>query len=146
MNNGAFETELRDQGRLVYYVRGRSMEPMLRQNRDLVHLRLPEGSLKKNDVALFRRPSGKYVLHRVVGEDERGYIFLGDNCKSREFGVPADTVIGVLTEFVRKGKVISANDRRYLAYVRLWEIMYPLRALVFGVIDCLRSVVHRCKA
>ena len=36
-------------GRLIYKISGISMEPMLRQNRDLVMIRVPEERLKKYD-------------------------------------------------------------------------------------------------
>ena len=143
MNKRTLEEELREQGALVYPIMGKSMEPMLRQNRDLVHLRLPGGMLKRGDVALYRRPSGQYVLHRVVGEDARGYIFLGDNCVKKEYGIRPDAVLGVLTEFIRKGKTCSVDDRWYRAYVRLWQLLFPLRRLALGFLRWLRRVTPR---
>lgn len=142
MNKRTLEEELRKQGTLVYPTRGISMEPMLRQNRDLVHLRLPDGPLKINDVALYRRPSGQYVLHRVVGEDARGYIFLGDNCMKKEYGIQPDAVLGVLTEFVRKGKTCSVDNRWYRAYVRLWRLGYPVRFVCLGLKGWLRHLLR----
>lgn len=61
-----FEDILARDGKLVYKTRGVSMEPMLRQNRDLVVIRVPSSRLKKYDVALYKR-GDNYVLHRVVG-------------------------------------------------------------------------------
>lgn len=141
MNKRTPEEELREHGVLVYPIRGKSMEPMLRQNRDLVHLRLPDGPLKTNDVALYRRPSGQYVLHRVVGEDAHGYIFLGDNCIKKEYGIQPDAVLGVLTEFVRKGKIIPVENRQYQAYVWLWQRTFPLRSLVLRSLRWLRHML-----
>ena len=46
-----FETILAREGRLVYRTRGVSMEPMLRQNRDIVVIAAVSGRLKKYDVA-----------------------------------------------------------------------------------------------
>ena len=50
-----FEDILARDGKLVYKTRGVSMEPMLRQNRDLVVIRVPSSRLKKYDVALYKR-------------------------------------------------------------------------------------------
>ncbi len=143
MNNTTLEEELRRTGYLVYSTQGTSMEPMLRQRRDLVHLRLPQRKLKKYDVALYRRESGQYVLHRVVGEDDRGYVFCGDNCRKKEYGIREDMVIGVLTEFVRKGKTVSVENTGYRVYTRLWHMLYPLRALLLGIKAWLSNLLRR---
>jgi hypothetical protein len=99
-----FEKLLARDGILVYRIRGVSMEPMLRQNRDLVEIRVPPTRLKKYDVALYRRGKA-YVLHRVIGVEEKRYLIRGDNTYSIE-KVPDSAVIGVLTGFQRKGKQI----------------------------------------
>ena len=78
MSVSTFEDILARDGRLVYKTRGVSMEPMLRQNRDLVVIRVPGSRLKKYDVALYKR--GKdYVLHRVIGVADGHYLIRGDN-------------------------------------------------------------------
>ena len=104
-----FEKMLAEDGRLVYRTRGVSMEPMLRQNRDLVVIEVPASRLKKYDVALYKRGTS-YVLHPLET-------------------VPDSAVLGVLTAFQRKGKKYSVTDRGYRCYVRIWNAIYPLRAL-----------------
>ena len=121
----SFEDLLARDGRLVYKTRGVSMEPMLRQNRDLVVIRVPSSRLRKYDVALYRR--GKdYVLHRVVGVREGYYLIRGDNTYALE-KVPDDAVLGVLSAFRRKGKLVDTEDAGYRLYARFWQDIYPLR-------------------
>ena len=122
-----FEDLLAKDGKLVYKTRGTSMEPMLRQNRDLVIIGVPSSRLKKYDVALYRRDD-KYVLHRVIGEADGVYLIRGDNTFSVE-RVPFDSVIGVLTAFNRKGKMHAVTERGYRFYAAAWNAIYPLRAL-----------------
>ena len=122
-----FEELLARDGYLVYKTRGVSMEPMLRQNRDLVIIRMPACRLHKYDVALYRR-GRNYVLHRVIGVEKDHYLIRGDNTYSVET-VPDEAVIGVLTSFKRKGKEISMENRFYRFYVRFWNAIYPVRAL-----------------
>ena len=122
-----FETLLATEGRVVYKTRGVSMEPMLRQDRDLVVIEVPKGRLKRYDVAFYRRGKS-YVLHRVIRVTEDGYRIRGDNTYSIEI-VPESNVIGVLTGFCRKGKEYTTTDRTYRLYVRLWCAVYPVRAL-----------------
>jgi signal peptidase I len=78
-----FEELLARDGYLVYKTRGVSMEPMMRQNRDLVIIRIPTCRLHKYDVALYRR-GRNYVLHRVIGVEKDHYLIRGDNTYSVE--------------------------------------------------------------
>ena len=62
--------------------RGVSMLPMLRQGIDSVVLSPLPGALRKYDLPLYRYPSGKYVLHRIVKVREQAYLCMGDNTYS----------------------------------------------------------------
>ena len=95
-----FEEVLEKDGRLVYKTRGVSMLPMLHQNRDIIVIVPLKRRLKKYDVVLYKRGSS-YILHRIVGVRDEEYLIRGDNTYRLEH-VPQETVIGVLTGFVRK--------------------------------------------
>lgn len=133
-----FEEILACDGILVYKTRGVSMEPMLRQNRDLVIIRTPVCRLKKYDVALYKR-GNNYILHRVIGVRPDHYLIRGDNTYRVEL-VPDCDVIGVLKGFQRNGRQYSVTDRSYRIYVRFWQTIYPLRFI--GAM--LRQAVIRC--
>ena len=62
----SFEEELEQNGTLVFPNKGKSMLPLLRENRDLMVIRKkgPE-RCKKYDAVLFRRGE-QYVLHRIL--------------------------------------------------------------------------------
>ncbi|MBQ7455391.1 MAG: S24/S26 family peptidase [Clostridia bacterium] len=121
-----FEELLARDGKLVYKTKGVSMEPMLRQNRDLVIISVPSSRLKKYDVALYKRGKA-YVLHRVVKVESDHYLIRGDNTYALEH-VPDSDVIGVLTGFQRKGKKHATTDLSYRLYARFWNAVYPIRA------------------
>lgn len=132
------EELLKRDGKLIYKTRGVSMEPMLRQNRDLVVLKTPTARLKPYDVALYKRGTA-LVLHRVLQVKEDHYLIRGDNTYSME-RVPDDAVLGVLTSFQRKGKQISVTDGRYQLYVKFWCAIYPLRFLAVKGIRAVRRI------
>ena len=131
------EQLLERDGMLVYRTRGTSMEPMLRQNRDIITVRVPSGRLKKYDVALYRR-GPDHVLHRVVGVEDGGYRIRGDNTYSTEYVLEED-ILGVLTEFRRKGQTIRVSDPGYRCYTRIWCALYPVRYFRF----CCRRAAAR---
>ena len=120
-----FEDILARDGTLVYKIRGVSMKPMLRQNRDLIIVQIPSSRLKKYDVALYKRDEA-YVLHRVIEVADDYYLIRGDNTYGIEI-VPDEAVIGVLTGFQRDGKEYDVMDRTYRFYVHFWHIIYPIR-------------------
>ena len=125
----SFEEILARDGSLVYKTRGRSMEPLLRQDRDLVVINALSSRLNENDVALYKR-GDKYVLHRVIKVMPDHYLIRGDNTFTLE-KVPDSAVLGVMTAFKRKGREHKITDRSYQRYVRFWNAIYPLRHLFF---------------
>ena len=149
-----FEEILARDGMLVYKTKGVSMRPMLRQNRDLVIIRVPASRLKKYDVALYKRGRDT-VLHRVIGVKKDHYLIRGDNTYTVE-NVPDEAVIGVLACFRRGEKEISTEDRAYRRYARFWNGIYPLRHLLWrgrrlavrcaramGILPFLKKVLRR---
>ena len=137
----SIEALLARDGRLVYKTRGMSMEPMLRQDRDLVIIEVPASRLKKYDVALYKR-GPQFVLHRVIDVREGYYLIRGDNTYALE-RVPDAAVIGILTGFKRKGRDWSVNDPAYRRYVRFWCGVYPLRAALERLNRLARAVARR---
>ena len=125
-----FEDVIERDGRLVYTNVGDSMQPLIRQDRDLLIIEKPHGRLKKYDVPLYKRDSGQYVLHRVLKVRSEDYVICGDNRCGREYGITDRHIIGVLTAVVRDGKEISVTDWRYRIYVHLWCDLFPLRVLL----------------
>lgn len=114
------EEQLRNGQSVRFTTNGTSMMPMLRDGRDQVLLSpLPE-RLKKYDLPLYRRESGQFVLHRIVAVGET-YTCVGDNQFDLELGLCHEQMIGVVTEFTRKGKTYTVNDLSYRLYCRFWH-------------------------
>ncbi|MBR0200415.1 MAG: hypothetical protein IJQ42_09655 [Oscillospiraceae bacterium] len=125
----SFEEELEQNGTLVFPNKGKSMLPLLRENRDLMVIRKkgPE-RCKKYDAVLFRRGE-QYVLHRILKVREKDYWIVGDNCCTGD-DVRDEQILGVLTQVVRDGKTISTTDPVYRIYVHLWCDLFPLRSVL----------------
>lgn len=121
-------------GSVTFTPHGTSMEPMLRDGKDIVVLEKPKSRLQLFDVALYQRDSGVYVLHRVVDyEPDGSYIMCGDNQIRRERGVRGDAIIAVMTSFHRKGKVYQPNSLRYRFYINFWHFTRLPRHAYRGV-------------
>lgn len=97
---------------------GFSMIPLLHDGGDRVVLCENEGDLSVGDVAFCKTDDGRFVLHRVVGLRDGGYVLRGDNCVSTEFCPSNDDVIGRACAFIRRGRRIKTGSLRYKFYCR----------------------------
>ena len=111
------EDILKERGTLIYSNVGTSMMPLLRQGKDLFVIRSkgPE-RCRRGDVVLYKRPPGRYVLHRVVEVLEDGYVILGDHCADRENGITDADILGVMTGYIRDGVEHSVEEKAYRDY------------------------------
>ena len=115
-------------GQSVRYLpfRGVSMMPLLRQGKDSVEISpLPE-RLRKYDLPVYRYPSGKIVMHRVVDVKDEHYICLGDNTYEYE-KISHNQMIGLVSAIKRGDHRISVDNRWYRLYCRVWVGLFPLR-------------------
>ncbi|MBQ7346826.1 MAG: S24/S26 family peptidase [Clostridia bacterium] len=125
--NDSIEFQLAQNGYYVSTTVGVSMRPMLRNRRDRVIIKpVGEGRLSKWDLPLYRRPDGKYVLHRIIGVEDGYYIIRGDNTYAKE-KVPDEWILGVVTEFYRGERHVMADNKSYRRYAAFWQTVYPLR-------------------
>ena len=135
MNKTNIPQYLAEHGELTYRIVGVSMNPLLRQDRDLITVLRSDlapkdtnGRFHNHEVVLYKRHSdGAYVLHRIVEVREKDYVILGDNCVKREYGITDEDILGVMTSFVRDGKTIQVTDPLYKAYMELWCALEPFR-------------------
>ena len=126
------EDILSQNGMYVSTTSGTSMWPMLRHRRDNVVIRVTTSRLKKHDVALYRMPDGKLLLHRIIKVLPYGYVGRGDNRTVTE-RFSDSQVVGVLDSFYRNDKKYSGNFKTYLPYIVLSRVLYPVRRVLnFG--------------
>lgn len=114
------EDVIAERGFYMTKTKGTSMYPLIKADCSDVCIVKTELPLKKYDVPLYKRSDGKYVLHRVLGKNEDGYICCGDNQWMLEYGVSDDMIIGKLESWYRKEKKHTVNDKGYLRYVKFW--------------------------
>lgn len=131
-STGEGDTVLRafaERGFYVSETKGVSMRPLFHTHDSTVFILPLTGEAKKYDAVLYPGKNG-YVLHRVIGVDEKIYRIRGDNTYRTEY-VPKERVVGILTEFVRRGKHHTTEERSYRLYVRVWTAIYPVRYVIY---------------
>ena len=125
------EELLKAHGEVMTRTCGTSMQPLLRQGRDIVVIKKPQFPLKVGDVPIYKVKNKKEpVLHRILKvNDDGSYIIRGDNLFFKEH-VFENQIVGVMRAFYREGKYCECEKSlKYKVYVFLNRISYPLRCL-----------------
>ena len=125
MMRKTIEEELACRGCGLFQTVGDSMEPLLHNRKSTVAIKAVKMPLKRYDVALYRRPSGEYVLHRVIRVLHGKYLIRGDNRVWRE-KVPEEWVIGVMYGYYsdESDQFISCQDAEYQKYLKTLPLRY----------------------
>ena len=140
---GRIEEILGECGVYASVVRGSSMRPLLRQGMDVVYIFPITERVKKYDVLLYRR-DGRYILHRVIGFYDGGYIIRGDNTYKKEY-VDASCGVGVLAKFNKHGKEYSANSKLFVLYGILVQVFYLPRFCLVMTKRKLEKIIKKLK-
>ena len=110
-------------------ITGTSMLPLLVWGRDSVELCKCEDA-QKGDIIFYLRNDGHFVLHRIVGKDQNGYILCGDNQWVKEYGIKNHNIIAVVKSITRKGKKFDISRLLYRNYSKIWVSILPLRKYI----------------
>ena len=116
-------------GEFVMKTHGTSMMPLLSDGNDGVVLVKPKGKCKKNDVVLYKRPTGQYVMHRVVAVKNGKYVMRGDSQIVNEYGVTDKMITAVMRAFFKNGERVETDSSSYRKYVRKLPLVYVLRRM-----------------
>lgn len=141
-DGGVIEEELSAHGSYASVTRGPSMQPLFKTHRDMVVIKPLSAPLKKYDVVLYTGAGNKYTMHRIIAVRDDEYIIRGDNTFRREH-VPKENVIGVLTEFNRKGKHHTTDELSFKIYSRIWHYIYPVRFLFHKLRVLAGKIYHK---
>lgn len=127
-SEACYKTELDKNGAIAFVPSGNSMWPILKNKGQSVIVVKKTARLDRFDVALYERPNGVYVLHRVMKPEQDGYTICGDSQFSTE-RVKEEQVFGVMTGFYRGKKFVSCTDEKYKKKVENWYKKAKIRKL-----------------
>ena len=140
---GIIEGELARHGVYASITRGVSMRPLFKTHRDMVIIKSITVPLKKYDVVVYTGSSrNRYTMHRIIGERDGVYVIRGDNTYVKEY-VPRDRIIGILTEFNRRGKRHTTDELSFKIYSRVWHYIYPVRYIYAKLRRLAGKIYHK---
>lgn len=121
-------------------VKGFSMRPMMRSEKDKVILTAhSDNDIKQSAVMLFRY-KGQHIMHRIVKIEGQNITFAGDgNYRIREQATKDDIVAQVTTIIRPSGRTISLDSRRWRIYSTLWLALPKIvRRFILGLTNKLK--------
>lgn len=120
---------------------GNSMRPAIRDG-DIITISPLKGRMpRRGDVLAFRHPACPHMLvHRVLHAMDKKYFIKGDNCQEADGWVPAENILGVITQVERRGKKRFWPNRTapsqwtelYLLFYPLWPPLRRKMAMAWG--------------
>lgn len=111
-------------------VNGTSMLPFIHKSHKVV-LTCPI-NLKKNDIVLYKRENGQYVLHRIYKIKQDYFIMMGDNQTQEESPIYLNQIIGKVNCVIKKNKKHYLKGFKYKTYLFFWNFKI-IRKLLFPI-------------
>jgi hypothetical protein len=134
--------ELESHGRYISVPSGISMRPMIRGRKDAVMIEKLSDEPKRYDLVMYIRGNNQGVIHRVIRKRAENYVICGDNCWQLEYVKP-EQIRGIVTEFHRKGKWHSVDEKAYKLYVHIWVDFLFIKRPIFYVRDKIKYKLKR---
>ena len=120
--------------RVTIPVKGVSMLPFIRGERDLVELEAPDrAALRRDDIVLFRT-HGRWIMHRILRIDEGVATIQGDGVWRGKEVVPLSRIHARAVSVLWRGK--KARDpyaKGELRLVHAWQRLGGLRRYILAV-------------
>ncbi len=139
------EEQLEKDGFVLELSVGTSMEPLLKQRQEQLLITKAIPPFRNNQIVLYKRQSGQYLLHRIVKTTPDYYITRGDNRFINE-KVYETQIIGTLSGFYRGEKFVDCEKNSlYKIYVFLLRLVYPIRWLFHKIAGFSKRVLLKLK-
>lgn len=122
---------------------GLSMLPLIRQKRDEIWLKSVELPIRKNQIYLFRRSDGSFVLHRCISVRPNGLTFRGDNQLKKERGIQPTQLVAELDHLCRKGKMMQPDSFEFRMFARIALPYFVCRYFAIRALRPVRFVLSK---
>ena len=128
------EEELAAGHHVRFRLKGYSMLPFLRNEKDDVVLYpCTEAELSPLDVVLFRY-KGKHLLHRIIRKEGRDLLIQRDGSFYAKEKCTIDDVVGKLQSVIRpSGKILSVDSCQWRFYSQVWQKIGGLRVPILRI-------------
>ena len=126
--------------RVTIPVKGFSMRPMMRSDKDKVMLTAhTDADIKIGAVMLFRHKD-HHIMHRIAGIEGNKITFAGDGNYRIYERASREDIVAVVTSIIRpSGRIISLDSRRWRLYSSIWLTLPRIvRRYILGIANKLK--------
>lgn len=134
------ERRINDGQSVTIPVKGFSMRPMMRSEKDKVILTAhSDKAIKQGAVMLFRH-NGHHIMHRIIDIKGNNITFAGDGNYRKTEQATKDDIVAQVTAIIRpSGHVISLDSRRWRIYSTIWLAVPKIaRRFILGLTNKLK--------
>ncbi len=138
------EDAVKKGGTMPLVVTGNSMKPFMIDGRDTVWLETCKDSdYKRGKILLFKREDEKIVLHRVRKVLPDGVLVMNGDAQYWCEEIKKEQALAVVTYIEKSGKKISCNSLKYKIIIEVWQLLKPLRPLLFRIQKKIRRILGK---
>ena len=119
-------------GSFRLFPKGISMLPTIKEGEDSVELAAPK-KLKRYDIVLYKRPSGQYVIHRIIKIKNDEVSLCGDNQVCLENNVDVNSVLAKVVGIYKGERLYKSTDFCYKIYSFFWANTRIIRRIYRGI-------------
>lgn len=131
-----------------FQAKGHSMTPVIRDGDIITVSPLKDLMPRRGDVLAFRHPERpQMMVHRVLHAKERKCFIKGDNCSKADGWIPAENILGVITN-VEKGEWARFWPNRSephfwsTVYLLIYPFWLPVRRIMAREWHRLRKIIY----
>lgn len=106
---------------------GKSMEPLIRMNRDYVTIVPLRREPRKSDIVMFLDVKNRYCAHRVKRVEKDRVLTVGDFCYSHDPWTDRNRVYGLIVSLERDGKKYNLDSPAFRFYGKVRMALLPVR-------------------
>ena len=111
-------------------ISGNSMSPFLIHARDSICFKAVWREPHRGDMVFYERPSGQFVMHRILRKKPEGYYIIGDAQTAIEGPVQPEQIFAIITKVCRKGKWLGPGNFWWEFFEHVWLRMIPVRRIL----------------
>ena len=128
------EEEIAKGNEVRFKLKGVSMSPLIRNEKDdVILVPCKSEELKPMDVVLFRY-KGRHLLHRIIRREGDWLWIQGDGSFVAVEQCKVQDVVGKVDRICRpSGKIVSVDSRQWRWYSRLWRASDTLRRFLLRI-------------
>lgn len=115
-------------------VKGSSMMPFLKSDKDSVAAKRIDGKLKKGDIVFYSRMDSVAVMHRIMKIENDKMWLCGDAQQTWEGPLNVNSAFAKVVSVIHNGKTYDENSFYFKFFSKIWINLTAIRPYILKLI------------